>query len=119
MAFRLKRVYEPAAATDGMRVLIDRLWPRGLARAEARLTLWLKEVAPSTSLRSWFDHDPDRLDEFARRYRRELRGNPALAELRRLGRGRVVTLLYGARDPRVNHAIVLLAQLRARGRVRR
>ena len=114
MAFLVKRVYEPARPADGVRVLVDRLWPRGLSKADARLTLWLKEVAPSTGLRTWFAHAPQRFAEFARRYRRELAGSPALAELRRLGRGRTVTLLYGARDPEINHAVVLLRLLRWR-----
>jgi uncharacterized protein YeaO (DUF488 family) len=114
MAFLLKRVYEPARPSDGVRVLVDRLWPRGLSRADARLTLWLKEVAPSTGLRTWFSHQPERFAEFSRRYRRELAGDPALSDLRRLGRGRTVTLLYAARDPEINHATVLLQLLRAR-----
>lgn len=113
MAFLLKRVYEPAEAADGVRVLVDRLWPRGLSRAEAHLALWLKEVAPSTSLRTWFAHRPERFDEFARRYRRELANDPALSDLRRLGRGRTVSLLYAAHDPKINHAVVLLQLLRA------
>jgi uncharacterized protein YeaO (DUF488 family) len=114
MAFRIKRIYEPAVSDDGVRVLVDRLWPRGVTRANARLTLWLKEVAPSPDLRTWFGHAPERFEEFSRRYRRELVGSEAVAELRRLGRGRTVTLLYGARDPKINHAAVLIALLRAR-----
>ncbi|MGA8708926.1 MAG: DUF488 family protein [Steroidobacteraceae bacterium] len=114
MAFLLKRVYEPARPSDGVRVLVDRLWPRGLSRADARLTLWLKEVAPSTGLRTWFSHQPERFAEFSRRYRRELAADPALSDLRRLGRGRTVTLLYAAHDPEINHAVVLLQLLRAK-----
>jgi len=114
MAFRIKRVYEQADAGDGIRVLVDRLWPRGLKKVEAHLTLWMKEVAPSTSLRQWFGHKPERFAQFSRRYRRELAGNAEFAELRRLGRGRAVTLLYAAHDPKFNHAVVLQALLRAR-----
>jgi uncharacterized protein YeaO (DUF488 family) len=114
MAFRIKRIYEPATSVDGVRVLVDRLWPRGISKSQARLTLWLKEVAPSPRLRTWFAHEPAHFEEFSRRYRRELVGNEAVAELRRLGRGRPVTLLYGARDPKINHAAVLISLLRAR-----
>lgn len=105
---RLKRVYEPADRDDGARVLIDRLWPRALRKADAALDLWLKEIAPTPELRKWFDHDPSRFDEFAERYRSELAGNPgpinSVRELTEQGR---VTLLYGARDQRINHAVVL------------
>jgi uncharacterized protein YeaO (DUF488 family) len=114
MAFRIKRVYEPAAPADGQRILVDRLWPRGLKKAEARLDRWMKEVAPSTALRSWFGHEPARFAEFRKRYAAEMAGNPALAELRKLGRGRIVTLLYAARDPQQNQAAVLLELLRRR-----
>ena len=114
MTFQVKRVYEPASPEDGTRVLVDRLWPRGLKKTEAHLDSWLKDIAPSPPLRQWFDHQPERFTEFRRRYTAELRKNPALPELRRLGRGNRVTLLYGARDPEVNHAVVLLAALRGR-----
>ncbi len=111
MVFRIKRVYEPAARGDGIRVLVDRLWPRGVKKADADLDHWMKEVAPSARLRTWFGHKPERFAVFARRYRRELAANPALPDLRKLGRGKTVTLLYGARDPEVNHARVLLSAL--------
>ena len=114
MSFRIKRVYEPSSADDGQRVLVDRLWPRGLRKADARLTLWLKDVAPSPALRVWFGHDPARFAEFSRRYRKELAGLPALTELRQLGKKNQVTLLYAAHDPDVNHAAVLLSVLRGR-----
>jgi uncharacterized protein YeaO (DUF488 family) len=114
MTFQIKRVYEPAKPTDGTRVLVDRLWPRGLRKADADLTLWMKDVAPSPSLRVWFNHDPERFAEFRRRYTRELKGNPAVAELRKLGKSKRVTLLYAAHDPKVNHALVLQSAL-ARG----
>ena len=109
--FRIKRAYAPPAADDGARVLVDRLWPRGLARAGAALDLWLKEVAPSPALRRWFDHDPARFAVFATRYRLELAtpaGSAVLAQLRALERDRgTVTLLFGARDEVHNHAVVL------------
>jgi len=114
MAFRIKRVYEPPSPADGERILVDRLWPRGPKKAEARIDRWMKEVAPSAALRTWFGHKPERFAEFRQRYAAEMAGNPALAELRKLGRGRVVTLLYGARDPEQNQAVVLLELLRKR-----
>jgi uncharacterized protein YeaO (DUF488 family) len=112
MSFKIKRAYEKATADDGQRVLVDRLWPRGLSRANAKLTVWMKEIAPTPDLRKWFDHDPARFVEFKRRYGLELAKNPALSELRSLGKKDVVTLVYGARDPEVNHANVLLDALR-------
>jgi uncharacterized protein YeaO (DUF488 family) len=105
MTFRIKRVYDEPAPSDGMRVLVDRLWPRGLRK---------KDVAPSTDLRRWFGHEPERFAEFKRRYRKEL-SRDAFGELRKLGRGRTVTLLYGARDPEMNQAAVLLSLLRRQG----
>jgi uncharacterized protein YeaO (DUF488 family) len=111
MTFRIKRVYDKPAKSDGLRVLVDRLWPRGLKKADIKLDCWMKEIAPSQELRGWFDHEPERFTEFKRRYREEL-SKKALAELRRLGKGRIVTLLYGARDPEMNQAAVLLSLLR-------
>jgi len=111
VSFRVKRVYEPAATADGRRVLIDRLWPRGMKKSDAKLDSWMKEVAPSTKLRLWYGHDSERFAEFRRRYAAELKGNPPLAELRKLGKGRVVTLLYGSRELKRNHAIVLQSLL--------
>ena len=112
MAFEIKRIYEAAAPSDGLRVLVDRLWPRGVKKTDTHLDHWMKEVAPSTDLRLWFGHAPARFAEFSHRYEAELAGNPAIAELRKLGRGKPVTLLYGARDPQVNHAVVLRSVLR-------
>ena len=112
MTFRLKRVYEPAARSDGVRVLVDRLWPRGVKKADAHIDHWMKDVAPSRRLRIWFGHKPERFAEFKTRYLEELRGNPELDQLRKLGKGALVTLLYGARDPEVNHAVVLAGALR-------
>ncbi len=114
MGFQIKRIYEPAVPSDGTRVLVDRLWPRGVKKSNARVDLWMKDVAPSTPLRQWFQHDPERFDAFARRYTSELKGNPALAELRKLGKAKPVTLLYAAHDPRINHARVLQSALTGR-----
>lgn len=105
---KLKRAYEKPAASDGTRVLIDRLWPRGVRKEDAALDLWLKELGPSTELRQWFGHDPARWDEFRARYRAELAGKPALmAQLRGLAREGVLTLVYAARDEQHNDAVVL------------
>jgi uncharacterized protein YeaO (DUF488 family) len=107
MSVSLKRAYEPPAETDGMRVLVDRLWPRGVRKSRARIDLWLKDLAPSTALRKWFGHDPGKWPEFRKRYRAELKGNPALAELREQSRQRDITLVYAARDELHNDAVVL------------
>lgn len=105
---RLKRAYEPAGADDGVRILVDRLWPRGISKEEAAVDRWLKEIAPSAELRRWFGHDPARWEEFRRRYTRELHDNAALLdELRGLARHGTVTLVYGARDEAHNDAVVL------------
>jgi uncharacterized protein YeaO (DUF488 family) len=108
----IKRVYEPPAETDGQRVLVDRLWPRGIAKEKAGLSLWLKEIAPSTELRKWFDHDPAKWAEFQKRFRAELNDNgEAVAELRNLVAKGKVTLLYSAHDEEHNNAVVLAAYL--------
>lgn len=108
MPIRLKRVYEEKADGDGYRILVDRLWPRGLSKAKAGVDLWLKDIAPSTELRRWFGHDPARWAEFKRRYRDELAGNEAaVATLREHAKAGPVTLLYGARDTQHNDAVVL------------
>jgi len=105
---RIKRIYEPADAEDGRRVLVDRLWPRGISRERAALHEWRPELAPSTGLRRWFDHDPERWSTFRRRYRAELGEQRFLIQaLREEARHRRLTLLYGARDPSCNHARVL------------
>lgn len=112
MGWRTKRIYDEAGPEDGFRVLVDRLWPRGVSKERAALDLWLKEVAPSTELRTWFHANTGGFDEFAERYRAELRTNPAVDELRRLGATHeTVTLLYGVRDPEHNHARILAAYL--------
>lgn len=105
---QIKRVYEPAEPSDGFRVLVDRLWPRGVAKERAALDLWMKEIAPSPELRRWFGHDPKRWTEFQKRYREELKADAAeLAELRSQARKGTVTLLFGARDVEHNEAVVL------------
>ena len=107
MKVMLKRAYETPAASDGYRVLVDRLWPRGLAKVNARIDLWLKEVAPSTELRQWFGHDPAKWAEFRKRYRAELKGNPAWAQLESLSHQKKLTLVYAAQDQVHNEAAVL------------
>jgi uncharacterized protein YeaO (DUF488 family) len=110
---RLKRAYEPAAPEDGYRVLIDRLWPRGIARERAELDEWERELSPSTELRRWFGHEPSRFAEFRRRYIEELRDKrPAIARLRRHARRGALTLVYSARDDEHNDAVVLAEVLR-------
>jgi DNA-3-methyladenine glycosylase len=105
---RIKRVYDEPSADDGYRVLVDRVWPRGLSKDEASFDEWAKDVAPSTELRRWFGHDPAKFDEFVERYRAELSGSDKLAELRaRCRQHPVVTLLYGAKDTEHNQAVVL------------
>ncbi|RRI05521.1 DUF488 domain-containing protein [Mesorhizobium tamadayense] len=115
MAFDLavKRIYEAPEKTDGQRVLVDRIWPRGVAKKDAELALWLKEIAPSEELRKWFGHDPGRWLEFQKRYRAELEHNEeAVAQLRGLLREGKVTLLYGAHDEAHNNAVALAGYLR-------
>ena len=98
MSLAIKRVYDPVSPEDGYRILVDRLWPRGVAKAKAKIDLWLKEVAPSTELRQWFGHDPAKWIEFRKRYFAELKTNPALATLRELTAKGTVTLVYAAAD---------------------
>jgi uncharacterized protein YeaO (DUF488 family) len=106
-SIEIKRAYKRPTPKDGKRILVDRLWPRGLRKDAASLDLWSKEVAPTSSLRVWFDHRADRFAEFKQRYRDELKSNRAVMEiLRQIGRGKA-TLVYAARDPAVNHAVVL------------
>jgi uncharacterized protein YeaO (DUF488 family) len=110
---QLKRAYEPIAPSDGYRVLVDRLWPRGVSKEQARLDGWEKELAPSAELREWFGHEPTRFAEFRRRYIEELRDDrPRLAALRRRARAGRLTLVYAARDEDHNDAVVLLDVLR-------
>lgn len=108
MTVTIKRVYEAPSAHDGTRVLVDRLWPRGLTKAKAAVDLWLKEIAPTTELRKWFGHDPDKWAEFTRRYRAELTANTEqVALLRSAMKKGKVTLVYGAKDEKHNDAVVL------------
>jgi uncharacterized protein YeaO (DUF488 family) len=105
---RLKRAYEPPAPDDGERILVDRLWPRGVSRADAALDAWMKDIAPSTALRQWFAHDPARWDMFRDRYAEELRGHADLVEqLRERARRGPITLVYSAHDAEHNDAVVL------------
>lgn len=112
----IKRVYVDPAESDGTRVLVDRLWPRGMSHARAALAEWCKDAAPSTRLRTWWRHDPQRLDEFADRYRHELDTDPAasaaVAHLLEIARRGPLTLIYAAKDPETNHALVLAEYLR-------
>lgn len=105
---RVKRVYEPPSAEDGTRILVDRLWPRGLSKERARVDLWLKDLAPSNELRKWYGHDPARWEEFRRRYRRELSGKEDLmSTIRERERAGTVTLLFGSREESLNNAVAL------------
>ena len=108
MAIKLKRAYEVPESGDGFRVLVDRLWPRGVSRSSARIDLWLKEIAPSTALRKWFGHDPSKWAEFREQYFAELDNNPeAIERLRAHVDQGMVTLVYGAKDQEHNHAAAL------------
>ncbi|HWB32076.1 MAG TPA: DUF488 domain-containing protein [Acidobacteriaceae bacterium] len=112
MSIHIKRVYEPPLPADGRRILVDRLWPRGLSKERAHVDLWLKEIAPSNELRKWFAHDPAKWPEFQRRYKEELRPlREQLAQLKQEAARGTVTLLYGARDEQHNEAVVLAGLL--------
>lgn len=105
---KTKRIYEAPSQEDGYRVLVDRLWPRGVSKQDAHIDVWLKDVAPSSELRTWFGHDPQKFAEFRHRYNQELKHNPAVIELRHIvGQHDTVTLLYGAKDMQANQATVL------------
>jgi uncharacterized protein YeaO (DUF488 family) len=108
MTFKIKRAYEPPVPADGFRVLVDRLWPRGLTKEKLRIDAWMKDVAPSTELRKWIHSDMSRWSEFRRRYFKQLDSQPeAVAELRKRARAAKVTLVFAARDPENNHAAIL------------
>ncbi|HWZ27993.1 MAG TPA: DUF488 family protein [Gemmatimonadales bacterium] len=115
MKLRTKRVYDPPKAGDGRRILVDRLWARGLSKASARIDFWAKAIAPSTRLRQWYGHDPDKWNEFRRRYFAELDANAdGVAELRaHLGKG-TVTLLFSSKEARLNNASALREYLEAK-----
>lgn len=107
---KIKRIYENPAFEDGKRILVDRIWPRGISEAEAQLDLWMKEVAPSTGLRKWFAHKPERYAEFSKRYEQELAAQEVkvyVEQLRSWMESETVTLLYAAKDQKHNHALVL------------
>jgi len=113
MGIKIKRVYEPADKSDGARILIDRLWPRGVCTATAKIDRWEKDLAPSDELRKWFGHDPARWAEFKKRYRTELKSQAqALDNVRRLARQQTVTLVFGARDAAHSNAAALLEWLK-------
>jgi uncharacterized protein YeaO (DUF488 family) len=113
MDVRVKRVYEPAERSDGYRILIDRLWPRGVSHERARLDAWERDLAPSAALRAWFEHQPDLFDEFRRRYVSELREHRSLlSRLRQRARHGTLTLVYAARDTEHNDAVVLAEVIR-------
>jgi uncharacterized protein YeaO (DUF488 family) len=115
MPIHIKRAYEPPSRSDGKRILIDRLWPRGVKKESLALDGWMKEIAPSPELRTWFGHKPERFQEFRKRYRAELHGHPELiAELRAQAEGGTLTLVYGARDELHNGAVVLREMLAER-----
>lgn len=107
MLIAIKRIYDPVAATDGQRVLVDRLWPRGISKERAHLDLWLKEIAPSTELRKAFCHQAEHWLSFQEGYYQELEGNPHVEQLRQMAKNQQLTLIYAAKDPELNHALVL------------
>ena len=108
MNIKIKRVYEQPDKDDGLRILVDRLWPRGLTKEKAGVDLWLKEIAPSTELRKWFDHDPEKWKRFRGRYETEIRHKDDLIKvLKQKAREGTITLIYGARDEKHNEALVL------------
>lgn len=107
---RIKRAYEPPKSADGTRILVDRLWPRGLTKQKAKIDAWFKDLGPSTELRKWFGHDPKRWQEFAKKYRAELRSKSALLDRIKAHKG-TVTLVYGAKDTGHNEAVILQQRL--------
>jgi uncharacterized protein YeaO (DUF488 family) len=113
---KIKRIYDPSERADGKRVLVDRLWPRGIKKEDAGLDLWLKDIAPSDELRKWFSHDPSKWQEFKKRYRHELKDKPdmpdMIEDLRKAARQGTVTLLYAAKDADRNNAVVLKEMLK-------
>lgn len=111
---RIKRIYEPPETSDGKRLLVDRLWPRGIAREAAQIDAWIKDIAPSDTLRRWYSHDPKKWPEFHARYLAELQQNPAVAELRHhMQKTKTLTLLYAAKDAAHNNAVVLCEFLKS------
>jgi uncharacterized protein YeaO (DUF488 family) len=105
---KIKRIYEARSASDGYRILVDRLWPRGMKKENANINMWMKEIAPSADLRKWFSHDPEKWKSFLLKYRDELEHSPWFAELKSLTeKHKVITLLYGSRDEQYNQAVAL------------
>ena len=105
---KIKRAYEPIEKSDGFRILVDRLWPRGIKKEDAHFDVWLKEIAPTNELRKWFNHETEKWEEFTKKYRTELKVSPALEELLTLvDKHRIITLVYGAKDEQHNQAIVI------------
>src|SRR5512135_667912 len=117
MTIRIKRAYDPPASSDGSRVLIDRLWPRGISKEKLKLEAWMKDVAPSNELRKWYGHQEEKWPEFQRRYFQELEAQPELvAELRKKARGHTLTLVYSTRETERNNAVALKIYLERRSR---
>ena len=113
---QIKRVYDDKSDDDGYRVFVDRLWPRGVSKEDAHFDEWMKELAPSTELRKWFDHKPERFDEFSKRYRKELKEqDEKLDELRDIAKTKKVTLLFAAKDIEINNAVVIRDVLKGKG----
>jgi len=105
---KTKRAYDPASADDGKRILVDRLWPRGLTKEKARIDEWLKDIAPSTELRKWYSHDPDKWEEFKKRYKNEIKDKKIiLDELKAESRKKTITLVFSSREPELNNAAAL------------
>ncbi len=111
MLLGIKRIYDKAGITEGKRVLVDRLWPRGVKRSTSNIDVWLKDVAPSTELREWFSHDPEKWEEFKERYRKELKGSKAFEELVKMARESDITLIYSSKDEEHNNAEVLQEEI--------
>ena len=111
MDVRTKRIREPASREDGMRILVDRRWPRSITREEAKIALWLRNIAPTAELLRWFDHQPNRWSEFRRRYYAELSSSSAVEQLHNAAFKKTVTLLYTSGDPQFNHAVALAAYI--------
>lgn len=113
MKIKIKRIYEESEKEDGYRILVDRIWPRGLSKEKAKVDLWLKDIAPSTELRKWFGHEPDKWEEFRKRYLKELKKNEEnISQVREEMKKRDVTLVYAAKDTNKNQAVVLLEVLK-------
>ena len=108
MEIKIKRVYEEASDTDGFRILVDRIWPRGVSKEKAHLDQWIKDIAPSTPLRKWFDHVDERFGEFSKKYKQELKNSPDLVqEILQKAKKKTVTLVYSAKNEKYNQAVVL------------